>query len=532
VLDIIKNFSPQQKAFVQEAMNGSSSIVLIAVAGAGKTTCIRAAAKLIGGSSLILAYNRKIAIEIKEKLLADGVDWKKAEATTVHAIGLRNYKKTFKAAQVDEHKMSKIVEQWLLFDQIGSDLAPYTDIMLQLVSLAKQRAMGVIESIDSVDSWMDIINHFDLLDNAPEGAANNCFAIIEIAQKLLKRSIKMTEEIDFDDMIYMPLMHPVRFWQYDNVFVDEAQDTNAARRELVKRLVKLNGKVIAVGDPRQAIYGFTGADADSLDLIKRDFKAIEMPLTITYRCPKKVVQYAKMWVNHIEAADTAPEGNVTASTFEQMAARADLDNNSAILCRNTKPLVQAAFNLIRRNIACKVEGRDIGGGLKKLATRWKSIKTITALENKLEEYKAKEIEKAKAKKNERKVQEIEDRIDTLKVFMDRCREEGKHDVTDVVKCIDGVFGDNVSDCLVLSTIHKSKGREWRRVYWLDRQNTCPSRAAKQPWEIGQEFNLCYVAATRAMEELVELSPPLPATAKPPAAANANESRLIPKTVAA
>ncbi|MEY9138574.1 superfamily I DNA/RNA helicase [Bradyrhizobium diazoefficiens] len=68
------------------------------------------------------------------------------------------------------------------------------------------------------------------------------------------------------------------------------------------------------------------------------------------------------------------------------------------------------------------------------------------------------------------------------------------------------------DCraaLTLSTIHKSKGREWQRVFWLDRLNTCPSKYAKLEWELEQEMNLCYVAATRSMGELVDLYPPLP-----------------------
>jgi DNA helicase-2/ATP-dependent DNA helicase PcrA len=66
--------------------------------------------------------------------------------------------------------------------------------------------------------------------------------------------------------------------------------------------------------------------------------------------------------------------------------------------------------------------------------------------------------------------------------------------------IDKIFGDNVGkECVLLSTIHKSKGREWDKVLWLQ---TGPSPWAKQDWEIEQEVNLCYVATTRAKKELV------------------------------
>jgi superfamily I DNA/RNA helicase len=72
-------------------------------------------------------------------------------------------------------------------------------------------------------------------------------------------------------------------------------------------------------------------------------------------------------------------------------------------------------------------------------------------------------------------------------------------VDDLLAAIDALFGDNVKDAVTFSTIHKSKGREWGRVVWLE---TGPSPWARKAWEQQQEANLCYVAATRAKAELV------------------------------
>jgi len=52
---------------------------------------------------------------------------------------------------------------------------------------------------------------------------------------------------------------------------------------------------------------------------------------------------------------------------------------------------------------------------------------------------------------------------------------------------------------LLSSIHKSKGREWKKVVWLQAK---PNGRARLDWQIVQENNLNYVAATRAMHELV------------------------------
>jgi superfamily I DNA/RNA helicase len=275
--------------------------------------------------------------------------------------------------------------------------------------------------------------------------------------------------------------------------------------------------VFAVGDPHQAIFGFTGADNDSLDIIKAEFGAKEMPLTVTYRCPKNVVKFAKTWVSHIEAHETAPDGKISTETFENLIQnRTRLNGDAAILCRNTRPLVTAAFAMIREKIPCRIEGRDIGNGLKKLATRWKSISTIPELEEKLEDWLEKEKERWLPKKKMSKVQEAEDKFETLKVIMDACREEKQDSISAVTAYIDNIFADDVKGILTLCTIHRSKGREWKRVYWLDRLNTCPSKYATMPWEKEQEFNLQYVAATRAMEELIDLYPPLPKVKTPPA----------------
>lgn len=176
-----------------------------------------------------------------------------------------------------------------------------------------------------------------------------------------------------------------------------------------------------------------------------------------------------------------------------------------MLCRNTKPLVKLAFDLIRRKVACRVEGREIASQLVKLVTKWKRVKTLAALEKQLAAWQDQEQTKALAKKQEQKAQEAEDRVATIQIFIDDCRTRGEDSIPAVVAAINALFADGVEEVLVLSTIHKSKGREWGTVYWLDRAGTLPSKWARQAWQQEQENNLCYVAVTRAMNRLVEVT---------------------------
>jgi DNA helicase II / ATP-dependent DNA helicase PcrA len=493
-------FSPQQTAFLDWAINGAGSCVLEAVAGAGKTTTLLAAAQRMAGQVAIMAYNKKIAEEIKAKLTKAGVDWKKAQAGTVHSFGFSAYRKARPGVKVDDRKVPAIVDA-----MAPPELAAWAPVVVQLVSLAKQSAFGIVERATDAH-WMAMAEHHDVFDDEEFAAPRQ--EIIDLAKAVLAKSTAALDAIDFDDMIFMPLIHRMRFWQFDVIMVDEAQDTNAARRAMVRAMLKRGGRVVAVGDRHQAIYGFTGADADSLDLIARDFNCVQLPLTTTYRCPKAVVEFAQQWVSHIQAAETAPEGSVSHSTMEAFLTRTDLDGEAAVLSRTTKPLVALAFTMIRKRIPCRIEGRDVANRLTKMIRRWK-VRTLDALEKKIEDHLARETTKLLAKKQEAKLAEVEDVVETIRTIIDQCRAEGKSTIDDAVAYVDSLFGDNVTNMIVLSTIHKSKGREWRRVFWLDRRGTCPSKWARQAWQAEQEVNLMYVAATRAMEELIELAPALP-----------------------
>ena len=495
-------WSIQQQAFIDWAVRGKGSCVLDAVAGSGKTTTILAAAISMYGKTAMLAYNNKIGAELKSKLTDLDVAWDKVKAGTVHSFGLNALTKTFGKPEIDENKVEKIIHNLIAAElpHRQAQLLPFETIVKKLVSLAKQKAIGVLDRLHDVNAWRSIIDHFDILDDDKGIDESNIDDIIALAIRVLKVSNTNVKIIDFDDMVYLPLVHPCKFFRYNNVFLDEAQDTNPARRELVKRLLMPNGRLIAVGDQHQAIYGFTGADNDSLDIIAREFNAVRMPLSVTYRCPKAVVDFARQWVSHIEFHANANDGLVSSMSFDDFV-KLPLDSSYAVLCRNTKPLVEVAFNLIRRRIACKIEGRDIGKGLIKLARRWK-VKSLATYEERLVKFLSNQ--RANLSDKPRKLEVIEDQVETLRVIIDQCREEKKDTVDAIVEHIESMFADDVRSVLTLSSIHKSKGREWDNVIWLDRFKTCPSKYATQAWMQAQEVNLQYVAATRAMKSLYDM----------------------------
>ena len=376
----------------------------------------------------------------------------------------------------------------------------YGHFIVRLVALAKNYGIGIKGLLaDSDEAWFDLMDRHDLLAMVRSRNAFDEARAIELAREVFVESAKQTRRIDFDDMLFIAAKYGVAFKQFDVVFVDEAQDLSAIQHMLLKRMVKQNGKVIAVGDSRQAIYGFRGADSDSMANLQASFNAVSLPLNICYRCSKAVIEYVKSTVcPEIEASPSALVGSVTTldrygvDTFKPM---------DAILCRNTKPLIDLAYWFIRNGKAVKVLGREIGQGLVALVNKMKAA-SIEDLENALTEYQDRETKRLSAKhQQDLAVQALEDKVSCIYCFIDKL-DKSNWTIQGLVESIEALFTDNSDEGkLTLATIHRSKGLEFPNVYILD-PSLMPSKHATQEWQKIQENNLRYVAYTRAIENLV------------------------------
>ena len=500
----------QQQAVIDWVVNGTGSLELLARAGCGKTFTLMKVVDAIVKNNLgdvaVMAYNKKIADELKQKLELSGYDWRTAQAGTVHSFGYATWRKVAPGVKIDNNKVDQIIVE-LSYGVGGSFFIQNATAIGKLVSLAKQRAIGYLCPLDDIHQWVDIWDHFDIDDEVLEGVSRT--EVISAALQVYRTSLnKCRDVIDFDDMILAPLYFHAKFWPKSWILVDESQDTNPARRALALAMLKpRTGRMIFVGDPAQAIYGFTGADSDSMNQLKIATNAKTLPLNVTRRCPKAVVKEAQRLVPDFKAWDGAIEGNVRAIEFKDLTAE-PLTANDAILCRNTAPLISIAYMLIGAGRACIVEGREIGTGLIKLARNWK-VKDLAALKKKLDDHEERLTAKFSAMGRMDKVERLKDQVDCLRIIIESCQAKKKNSVDDVVTEITNMFGNTPEGerpkVLTLSTVHKSKGREWERVYIYGRARYMPSPYAKKDWQMEQETNLEYVAITRALHELIDVS---------------------------
>lgn len=494
--------SSYQQAIYQWVESGTGSAVVIAVAGSGKTTTIVEAVNLIprSQSARLFAFNKGIADTLKGRTPSH------VDVSTYHSAGYRALLKEFGAkVDTDRNKMRDLSREQLSY----TDSRAYGEELLRLVSLAK--AQMLTEA--TWDTWGELIEHHDLDFDwiIPPGIKEDAAfqqhlaqernRVIELARELLAASTRAALapfewRIDFDDQLYLPILWNLQLPRYDWVLVDEAQDTNMVQRAFIQASLKPGGRVLAVGDPRQAIYGWRGASHDAIELLKSTFDAQELPLSVCYRCGRAIVAYAQTVVPQIEPSPDAWEGKVVQEAPPELLE--SLPADSAILCRNNAPLVRQAYQLIAKGIACQITGRDIGDGLKKLIYKLRPD-GLDDLGVKLREYEKRVTKRYRQLKQEGKAQGVIDRVACLRTIMENLPEDGQT-IDGMMEAIEGLFGDPKRDRLTLSTIHKAKGQEWPQVALISR-HLIPSFYATKDWQLLQEDNLLYVAITRAKQTL-------------------------------
>jgi superfamily I DNA/RNA helicase len=489
------------ESWVRNPNPNKRNLIIPARAGSGKTFLVTHCAQFMKGDVIMLAFGAKAAWQLKEKLSRMGVP--NAISGTFHATGKGMLYKAKGWHNVPKNgKVYWITEKYCQ----RQDLQYTRNFITKLVGFAKQNAFGVKgqTSIDDTQAWMEIITHHDIDTDFDADLGE----VIEIAKQVLRDSNLDFRSIDFDDMQYLPLIYDIKGQQYDWVVVDEAQDTNVCRKLLAAKLVKPDGRCIFIGDEGQAIMGFTGAENDSMNLIRERFECEELPLSICYRCGKNIIKTAQEFFPDIMAYEGNCEGSVTSMKYQEFVDQAmniKLDRNVGILCRNNAPNVALAFALIRQGIGCRIEGKDIGKDLIKLVNKWKKVKTLSDFIIKLNEFFNKEFEKA----SYAKMQQLEDKLDTMIILIERVQSLGKDDLYSLEKLIADMFTDskdgNLPNIVTFSSIHKAKGLEWKTVYWLGDAQFSPSKYAVLPWMQQQEKHLRYVAATRAMESLIHLT---------------------------
>lgn len=449
-------------------------VLVRARAGSGKTTTIMGALSSVpaGCTIALFAFNKSIATVLGQRA-PRGV-----EVKTLHAHGFAACRRAFRDVKVDDGKNRAICVELFGEPDRDHEIRGRYAAISDLVTKAKDTLVsrGDLDALDALIDRFDVDCPDEPLDRAD---------FVDAAMQVLIRSSEITNVVDFSDMCWLPVVLGLRVWVFDRVFVDETQDLSPTQIELLLKTVKKNGRICVVGDDRQAIYAFRGADVDTIPNLIGRLDATVLPLSVTYRCARSVVALAATEVPDLTACDDAPEGSVSGATEENMLREAT--EGDMVISRTNAPLMGYCLNLLKQGKRAAIKGKDVGAGILRLIDRSKA-KDIEGLTEWLDRWHDREV--ARLMKRDRPTTEVDDRLACILALT-----EDAGSLAEVRERAEKLFvnGDGADhERITLGTTHKLKGLEADRVWMLDNYRRESG---------GEEANCWYVAVTRAKTDL-------------------------------
>lgn len=495
--------TPEQQA-IWDYMDGDRELMVDAKAGTGKTTTmlghlnrIARIARLTRQRVGFCAFTNSVAAELKRKVPA-GI-----QAGTLHSFMRQVLLEAQPGAQLSRDKV---------YDSLNT-LFPHARWsrgeryrLTKLVGLAKNEGitLDTIHTPTALRDFLYTLNERHTVWSLLQGPGN----LIERTGKMLEYCADLSKLIetgfDFDDMLWLPYVHNLQpLVPYDHLIIDECQDTNLIQQANAFSVAK---RVTAVGDTNQAIFGFRGADtravANLLQRMSARGQPDTLPLTICWRCPTVAIDLAQRLVPAIRPNPIALPGRLESLDSTQLLQQAL--PGDMLLCRTNAPLIRTLYNFWKCGTRAFMRGRQ------QIAARLLAMvhnvlndtgcTSLTAFDHHLLLQEEEEIRRAVAAKGpdaaQYAVSDIRDRYSCLRVIAENARA-----VDDLKAQIDRIFADeDPASQVCLSSIHRAKGLEARRVFILD-PHLLPHPSAKHDWEHEQELNLAYVAVTRTMHDL-------------------------------
>ena len=365
---------------------------------------------------------------------------------------------------------------------------------------------------NTFEAYREMADHFSIFEE--DGCSDEELRLFMSAhQKLLKEGNSIATShgyIDFTDQLYLPYaLNLSSKMQYGFIFVDECQDLSKAQLEVVKKYVRPGGRVLAVGDPYQSIYGFAGADSQSFRRVMNTFSCTPLSLTDCFRCPADIITLAQTIRKDINGFKKEPGIVAKIDSNEVMM---NLRPGDFILCRFRAPLLALAMKLVNKDMKVHLHPDEVQEFIGDYKAYFRPAELKESITDETIDFF---FEKIKVR-NEKKIIKDNANVDSIirsfrikeaMSLLDESLEFFRKKYMDwQLNTIDSIFvrlketlsylGD---DAIKISTIHRAKGLEDDRVFILEYNKLPVPR--EQTWEAEQERNLHYVAVTRSRKEL-------------------------------
>lgn len=470
-----------------------SNLLIESVAGSGKTTVLLELLKKCDDETLFLAFNKSIQQEIEKSIKEGNIE--KATSLTLHSLGLSSITRHYAKYEIDKNKYygyTKYLNN--KYPKIFSKMKFSEKSKLNFMLID----MNSISRMFMTDDIAEIKNHMISMDKSICDDPNIPLLWSDLVRLRDRSYSERKVTVDFLDMIFIPTKLKLRIPKKPTyVMIDECQDLNLLQHTFIDQLIN-QGDVkrwVGVGDKNQSIYGFSGSHSSSFDIFKGKENVVELPLDICYRCPTNIIDEANKIYDVMQPFKTE-EGIVDTITDPTL-----IKDNSMVICRNTGPLFELYFNLVSNNRDASIKGEDVLNKMYAFLTARKFDKIGTIYTRTMA--KAKKLKRGSGNFDKFEASQLEEIVNNIEIMVVNGFIGYGDKASDLITKMKRVFRESKSG-IVLCTIHKAKGLENDVVYILN-DFLMPSKFAKSPTQIEQEYNLKYVARTRAKKELYYLN---------------------------
>jgi len=308
-IDYEKELNPQQ---YQAVTCTDGTILVLAGAGSGKTRTVtyRVARLIESGMSpnamLLVTFTNKAAREMLQRVESVlKTNLRGLWGGTFHHIGnillrrhsdLLGYKLNFSI--LDQEDSKDLVETCVT--ELGIDRKkwqlPKAGVLHSMVSLS----VNTGETIEQVIAGR--MPHFIGLTDK----------VVKIASLYRSKKVQLNL-MDFDDLLtnWLRLLEErpeilERYGsQFQQILVDEYQDTNHVQSRLIDMMASVHGNIFVVGDDAQSIYSFRGANFANIISFPKRYPDVKMfKLTTNYRSTPQILSLANSSIrlNHKQFA--------------------------------------------------------------------------------------------------------------------------------------------------------------------------------------------------------------------------------------
>lgn len=498
----------EQHAIIEHVRTSNDNLLVSALAGSGKSWTMLAALKSITqGSVLVVALNKAIAdhfaAQIQHLRLPRTVG---VHVKTFHAAGRAVLMHHYPRLEVD-----KGAHEDLINAAAGAISFKMRRAALRLLRLVKDTYAQ--PTPPSADHTLALGYEYDIFTAKMNDREIGLTVEAVRDAYIMSLNMKARTKIDFADMVWAPvaldLAPPSR---YRNVIVDELQDISAPQMTLTRRLMAPSSRLIAVGDERQQIYQFRGSlGGAAWRQIADELAAVELPLTMTFRCSRAVVRAANRIVPELRAAPNAIEGSVTTCKLGELPiklpnSKSDGPPHTFILSRNNYDLVDCALYLWQKRVTFQLNaGQELLIPIFDLLKNKLDTRDEATFRKSLDDWFSVESARAEKANATAYAEKIEEQKQMLLAALRYSKPNG------IARLLESIILPNQSGILC-STVHKVKGLEADRVFLLKQTFALHRERVFRVDEdnymtvVGvadsAEKHLEYVGITRAKEHLI------------------------------